>query len=200
VRSGYFRAYGSASVRAYGSASVRAYGSASVGAYDSASVEAYDSASVGAYDSASVRAGKFVAVQRHGTTPKVRGGVLIQVPDLDQCDAATWLDYHGVDHDGTSVTLFKAVTADLTARDGFGYPLGETVTAPDWDGGERRCGGGLHFGPTPRHAESNAATDVTRYLAVRVAVADLVPLGAGKCKAPSCEVLHEVDRDGEALT
>ncbi len=151
------KAYGSASVEAYGSASVKAYGSASVKAYGSASVKAYDSASVKAYDSASVEATPFAAIQR-GPNHRgpVTGGVVIQLPDTSECDVDVWCSYYGIKITDGTMVVYKAVDQDL--KSGYAdtsYPIGETVTAEDYQE-TRRCGNGLHFGPTPRRAAANA--------------------------------------------
>jgi hypothetical protein len=79
------------------------------------------------------------------------------------------------------------------------YPIGETVTAPDWDG-LARCGGGLHFGPNPEIARSyqSFSETATRYLACEVSVRGMVVIG-DKVKAESCRVLYEVDHDGNPV-
>jgi hypothetical protein len=120
---------------------------------------------------------------------------------LDLGDSKTWLSYHGVTVAHGKAILYKAVDADLTAGHEYiltGYPLGETVTAPEWES-TQVCGHGLHFGLSPTHARSyyNGSGDA-RYLAVEVDVATLVPLG-DKAKAPSCRVLYEVDIHGDPI-
>lgn len=105
------------------------------------------------------------------------------------------------------VTVFKAVDDELRSAyisyrvgpddDGrMVYPIGETMTAPDWDG-LVRCGGGLHFGPSPDVARSYFR-EATRFLACEVPVRDMVVID-DKIKAKSCRVLHEVDMDGERV-
>jgi hypothetical protein len=208
------RAYGSASVRASGSASVEASGSASVRAYGSASVEAYDSASVRAsgsasveasgsasvraYDSAKVSAGACVPVQTFpGYTGVITGGITIKIPDTQTCDPAEWAAYYGLDITGGKVTVYKAVGEDLKSGHGMAYPVGATVTAPDWKD-NRACGQGLHFGPNPWLAATYLVTEAKRFLACQVDAAAMIPLG-NKIKAESCVVLHEVDIDGDQL-
>jgi hypothetical protein len=197
---GRFSLSGSATVRAYDSATVRASDSATVGAYDSATVRAYGSATVRAYGSATVRASKYVAIHKYGTTPVVVGGVVIDVPDLDNCDAATWIDYYAAksaDADARDdVVLYKALDGGLVSGHGFAYPIGETVTCDDFND-VRVCGNGLHFGPTPRHARRYHQA-ATRYVACAVKADQIIPLG-DKVKAPSCRVLHEVDIDAQQL-
>ena len=193
------RAYGSASVRAYGSASVRAYGSASVQAYGSASVRAYDSASVQAYDSASVQATPYVSIDKQPThTGLLTGGVVIQLPDTSECDVDVWCSYYGLTIDDGTVIVYKAVDQDLmSGHCDTPYPIGETVTAEDYQP-TRRCGEGLHFGPTPRGAAANSVGTVARYLACRIKVAEAVALG-DKIKSKSCDVLYEANADGERI-
>jgi hypothetical protein len=176
-----------------------AYGSASVEASGSASVRAYDSASVRAYDSASVEATPFAAIQR---APKhrgtVTGGVVIQLPDTSECDVDIWASYYGIQITDGTMLVYKAVSKDLkSGHCDTPYPIGQTVTAGDYQE-TRRCGNGLHFGPTPRLAAANAAGPVARYLACRIKVAEAVALG-DKIKARACDVLYEVDAAGDRV-
>jgi hypothetical protein len=197
------RAYDSATVRAYGSATVTASGSATVRAYDSATVRAYGSATVTAHGSATVTAHGSVSVHiftSYGQTPKVSGGIILKVPDLETCDAPTWLTYHGIDvtRAGYAV-LFKAVDNDWHASHGatWTYEPGNTVTAEDY-APTRECGAGLHLGATPHHATAYMA-EATRWVAVKVKVSELIPLG-DKAKTRSVKVLWEVDYDGKKVS
>ena len=183
VRSGFFDASDSATVRAYGSATVRAS----------------DSATVRAYGSATVTASKMVPVHVFSGygTPKVSGGIVLKVPNLDKCDAATWLDYNGITPTKAGyVTLFKAVGEDWQANHGasWTYEPGTAVTAEDYQP-TRACGAGLHLGATPHQAGGYYNGVVVRYVACKVKVSELIPLG-DKCKTRSVKVLHEVDIDG----
>jgi hypothetical protein len=197
-------AYDSASVRAYGSASVSAYGSASVSAYDSASVRAYGSASVRAYDSASVRASRFVAVHLHSASAHIMGGTVIDVTKLDLDKQEHWTEYHGVEttEDGDLV-VYKAVGDNFKSGYGFEYPIGETVTAPDWNP-VAFCGYGLHFSPSPAQAQAYHS-EATRFLKCAVAPADAVILDGSatwttpKLKARAARVVCEVDVHGNEI-
>ena len=203
------RAWDSASVSASGSASVRASGSASVSAWDSASVRASDSASVrasgsasvsasgsasvSAWDSASVRASKYVSVHLHSTRVTLDGGVVIDMTGIDETDSVQWAELRAEVVDGEAV-LYKAVREDMRSAHGFAYPIGETVVCEDWrDDG--RCGSGLHFSPHPWQAAQYDG-GATRFLEVRVPVAELRPLDPDKCKAPGCRVVREVNVHG----
>ena len=186
-----------------GSSSVVAWDSSSVEAWDSSRVEARDSSRVVARDSSIVEAGAYTAVHLWSQQVRLSGGVVIDMTAVDLTDPAAWVAYHGVKvTDGGKAVLFKAVDADLHAGHGHTlarYPVGETVTAPDFPPADR-CGGGLHFGVTPAHARRyfNGTGD-PRFLAVEVAVETLVPLD-DKAKAPSCTVVGEVDLSGRAIS
>jgi hypothetical protein len=168
-----------------------------VRAYDSASVRASGSASVSASGSASVRASKGVSIHKQPSSRgKLQGGVLIEVPDLDSCDAATWLDWYGIDVKRGFAVLFKAVNADWQTTRGpeWTYAPGRKVVAADF-APTRECGQGLHLCAAP-HISQRYLEGATRFVAVKVRAADLIPLG-DKVKVPSCTVLHEVDEHGQ---
>ena len=150
------------------------------------------------------RIGSHVAVHLHSGAVKVTGGIIIDHTGVSDFEGAQWAAYHALaDADGHAV-VYKAVSPELEAGQSHrltAYPIGETVAAPDWDP-RKACGGGLHFSPTPRQAlryYQGPDSTKARYLACRVVLDTLVPLD-DKCKAPSCEVLHEVTIDGEAVT
>ena len=170
---------------------------------DSATVTAYGSATVTAYDSATVKVTQFVAVHKHSKRAKATGGVVIDVSAIDLADAAVWLDYHGVKVSGGSVTLYKALPDDMTSGRAYGPPIiwtvGTTLTALDYNA-RNECGGGLHVSPTTHHATAYLL-DATRWVAVRVKVADITPItgGTAKCKVRACKVLREVNRIGVKL-
>ena len=194
------RASGTATVSAFGTATVWAYDSATVWAYDSATVSASDSATVRASDSATVSAAKCVAVHQHSRHAAITGGHLIVVPDIATVD--DWFDYHGVNATDGHVVLYKAVDDQLRSGRGMPYPLGEVVEAPDWSPVDE-CGGGLHLCATAHHATAYFPS-ASRWLACRVAVADLVVITDGNgqsdtVKARRVEVLHEVDIHGRPV-
>jgi hypothetical protein len=180
---------------------VEAFGSASVRASDSASVRAFDSASVRAFDSASVEASEYVSVHQHKTargTPAITGGMVIEIPAIDTFPE--WADFHGLGKHRKQVVVFKAVDRALRSKYGTEYPIGGRVECPDWSP-ERSCGNGLHFSQSPHHA-SRYAAGATRWLACAVPASSVLigsGVGADKIKAPSCRVLHEVDRDGNRI-
>ena len=192
--------WGSATVSdVRGSATVRdVRGSATVsGVRGSATVHLYGSATA-------QHIGSHVAVHLHSGAVKVTGGVIIDHTGVSDFEGAQWAAYHALaDADGHAV-VYKAVSPELEAGQSHrltAYPIGETVAAPDWDP-RKACGNGLHFSPTPRQAlryYQGPDSTKARYLACRVVLDTLVPLD-DKCKAPSCEVLHEVTIDGEAVT
>ena len=192
------RAWGSATVEAWGSATVEAWDSATVRAWGSATVRAWDSATVLAWDSATVEATPWAAVHLHSACATVSGGHIINVAELDLTDPQTWCSYHGVEVIEGIATLYKAVGDNWSTDRGADYSPGSLPEAHDWEP-IARCGNGLHFSPSPvtsRHYYPRA----TRYLAVGVAVADLIPLGDDKAKAPRVvRACAEVDIDGKAV-
>jgi len=191
-------AYGSATVWAYGSATVWASGSATVRAYDSATVRAYDSATVRAYGSATVRAGSHVAVHRHSGRATIKGGVIIDRPDLSV--AEDWIKYHDlkVTRSG-KVTVYKAVDDSYKSERGWDYSPGSKPEAEKWSDRDA-CGDGLHCSPSPTQALRYFLT-ATRFVACTVDVSTLVPITEGdgssdKCKVPRVLKCVEVDEDG----
>jgi hypothetical protein len=189
-------AWGSSSVVARGSSSVEARDSSRVEAFGSSSVVAWGSSSVEAWDSSSVQAAKYVAVHLRSQRVTLTGGAVIDMTAVDRNDPVTWAELYGVKITRGRMTVYKGVNAELrSAYNAFHYPVGKTVTAPDWEP-TRECGNGLHFSPTPTAAE--AYCEPKRYLECTVAVKDLVVLG-DKVKARSCRVVREVDRWAEPV-
>ena len=116
-----------------------------------------------------------VAIAVLGGSPVIEGGGF--VARLDISTPRGWCDYHGVDvHAGVAI-LFKVVDLEFrTPQKAFLYQPGTVPVAPDWDGGQAECGGGLHFSPTPYHALNFAGhltRDKRRFVACPVALAGL---------------------------
>jgi hypothetical protein len=134
----------------------------------------------------------------------VEGGQVIELAKPDLATGAKWCAYHGIEPDADGVVvLFKAVDADFVSPRGMAYMPGSAPVAPDWDGGERECGGGLHFSPSPGHALA-FVSDASRFVGCPVRVAEIVTHPDGqypnKVKAPGCcGPVFEVDRDGEPV-
>jgi len=141
-----------------------------------------------------------------GLRTKVVGGVQIQLPTITT--AAEWCDFYGVSTDAEVVTLYKVVDREFRSSHGFSYVPGTTPEAPDWDGGERECGGGLHFAPSTFHADRWAAPGWwphQRYVACPVLLSDIVvhknAQFPDKVKAPRCAgPVYEVDRNGQPVS
>ena len=178
-------------------------GSATVRASGKATVEASDSATVRASDSATVRAGRYVAVHLHSQRVTLSGGVVIDMTAIDRADPATWCDLYGVDvRDGAAVVV-KYVDAAFSAGHSHtltAYRPGTVVEASDWNP-RPRCGGGLHFGPTPRMAMESAFKHLgpdARWVLCEVDLSEAVGVD-NKLKARCCRVLHEVDSRGNAI-
>jgi hypothetical protein len=197
------RASDSATVEASDSATVRASGSATVRAFGSATVEASGSATVHGHHASRITAGSHVAVHLHSGTCHADGGVLIDHTAVDQSDPGMWCSYHGVtvyhghDTDRDIAILYKAVRDDWRSAHGTSYQPGTTATCEDFvaDG---CCGGGLHVAPTPNQAKTYDH-EATRFVEVRVALAEMNVIGADKVKAASIECVREVDVHGRPI-
>jgi hypothetical protein len=150
--------------------------------------------------------------KRHGSSKiSIPGAVIIEPPKIET--PQDWCEYYGAEvRTGGNLSrelagedvaiLFKALPDDLRAHGGFQYAIGELPVAPDWDGGKRECGGGLHFSPTPRHAEEFGGEG--RYIACPVLLSDMCIHPDGiypqKVKSPGCcAPIWEVDVDGNKL-
>ena len=143
-----------------------------IGIVRSGSFVARGSSHVEARGSSRVVAGQSVAVHRHGTTPVVIGGVVIDVKN--PVTPVEWAAFYGVPVEHDTVLVYKAVRDDYRSAHGLLYQPGTTIEAPDWDGGRLECGKGLHFSPHPAMA-LEFDDQATRFLACRVALADIRP-------------------------
>ncbi|WP_442786809.1 DUF7666 domain-containing protein [Leifsonia sp. ZF2019] len=133
----------------------------------------------------------------------VEGGVVIDVTKIDRCDVTQWAGYHGTEIQDGEVIVYKAVNDDLKSGRGFAYPIGETVTCPDWDPRDA-CGNGLHLSPRPHHARYYFES-ASRFLRCAVKLDELTVIdgngsGVPKLKAKRVRVLAEVDIDGNTIT
>jgi hypothetical protein len=193
----------SSHVVAWGSSHVVAWGSSHVEAWGSSHVEAWGSSHVEAWGSSHVVAHKYVAVHLHSGRATVEGGVVIDITALDLDTHTDWADYHDVETIDGELIVYKAVDSELKSGRGFAYPIGETVTAPDW-AANGYCGQGLHFSPSPAQAKAYHP-EAMRFLKCAVAVDDLVILDGSdtwstpKLKAKSARVLAEVDLRGQEI-
>jgi hypothetical protein len=193
-------ARGNSTVTAWGNSTVTAWGNSTVTAWGNSTVTAWGNSTVTAWGNSTVTASAYVAIHRIGTSPKTRGGVLIQAPDLEKCSGEEWAAFYGLSPTRAGYVTVYAAVDDLFfkghAYTPTRYAPGDKPVAADWDPG-RWCGGGLHFGPTPGHAQRYNAS-ATRFAACKVRAADMVPLG-DKIKVRTCLVLCEVNVDGGAL-
>ena len=190
----------SSSVEARGSSRVVAWDSSSVVAWGSSRVVARGSSSVEARGSSRVEAGQWVAVHLWSQRVTLTGdGHLIDMTTVDLADPATWCSYHGVTVTDGIVTLYKAVDNKWTTGRGADYSPGSMPEAPDWRADDQ-CGGGLHFGPTPRHARDYQPR-ASRFVEVGVRLDEMRPIASdgtvAKCKARRVVVAcREVTIDG----
>jgi hypothetical protein len=151
-----------------------------------------------------VNATKLVSVVAHGKTPRVRGGRLIRLRGL--ATAKHWCEHYGLEVKGGVVVVFKAVAnTDYKSSHGQAYAPGTVPIASDWDGGKAECGGGLHFSPSPGHAEGFFGSAGVRFLACPVRLKDIRSPRENdaypeKIKARGCcAPVWEVDRHGNKI-
>jgi len=192
------QAWGSASVEATGSGVVEARGSAVVVASGSVTVRAFGSSIVRARGEVRVEATDGVSVTRHSKRVTVSGGCVTDAVGF--ASAEEWCEYYGVEVNQGVAILFKAVDEDFNSYHGTSYQPGTEPFAPDWDGGEQECGGGLHFSPRPTFALPRP-DDSMRFVACPVRLEDIVVHPSGTypemVKAPRvCAPVYEVQEDG----
>ena len=136
-----------------------------------------------------------------GKTAKVEGGAVVY--DENPATPQAWCDHYGVQVVDGVATLYKGVNDKYTTDRGTDYSPGQTPVAPDWDGGDRECGGGLHFSPHPTMTLEFYG-EATKFLACPVSLADMSVHPSGnypqKVKARGCcGPTVEVDRDGNVV-
>jgi hypothetical protein len=187
----------------WGSSHAVLWGSSHAVLRESSHAVASGSSNVHLRDNSKATVGKLVSVHLYSQRATFEGGVLIDLTGIDLSDPTQWAEYHGVKIEDDKLLVYKAVNSELTSDHGMEYPLGEIVTAPDWDG-QDRCAGGLHFGPTPRHAlEYHSGRADVRFLLCAVPADATVGItdqyATPKCKARECVVISEVDIDGKAI-
>ena len=198
-------AWGNSSVVARGNSSVVARENSSVVARENSSVEAWENVFVRLFSALKIKASAHVAIMQHGTARSIDGGRVLEVNKPST--SAEWCDHYGVTVSNGIATLFKAVDDDYSTHRArvvdITYAPGAIPVAPDWDGGEEECGGGLHASPHPKMAlEFNSSAK--HFVACPVRLDDIVVHPDGKyphkvkfkgCAAPT----YEVDRNGNRV-
>ena len=202
------KAYGNSSVTAYGNSSVTAHGNSSVWACDSSSVTAYGNSSVTAYGNSSVTARDSSSVTAYGNSQivnvarnnniKVSGNarIVYNPSNIDE-----YIDFHGLDANGTTVKLYKAVHfyngayhADYDSS--FIYTIDETVTPNNGftDSVLSNCGAGIHLAHKEWAVGYGTYWPDLAILECECEKSDvLVPLyGDGEVRARKAKVLREV--------
>jgi hypothetical protein len=164
-------------------------------------VEAWGSVQLHVRGSVSVIAAAAVAILVSGGSPKIEGGGFIQRVDIGT--PQKWCDCYGVEVRGGMALVGKIVGDGYVSKRGYEYPIGGKPLAVDWDGGEKECGGGLHFSPVPEMAREFDPTGEHR-LICPVALTDMAVHPDGeypqKCKARAvASPLWEVDARGEPI-
>jgi len=134
------------------------------------------------------------------TAPNFKGAI-VRVPEIHTPEE--WCEFYGAEiKDGLAI-LHKAVRKDFRSSHDFLYEPGTTPAAPDWDGGQAECGGGLHFCATPHHG-LHFDPQATRFMACPVRLDEIVIHPSAqypnKIKAPRVSgPIYEVDIDGKPL-
>jgi hypothetical protein len=117
---------------------------------------------------------------------------------------AEWCNHYGVEiKDGVAI-LYKGVNDKFISDRGGDYTPATIPIAPDWDSGDRECGGGFHFSPMPQMTLEFAQSP-TKWVACPVALSDMRSPHQGdqypnKIKARGCAApVWEVTRKGEKV-
>ena len=193
--------FGSSRAELHGSSRAELFESSCAELHESSRAELHESSRAELFESSCAEGSKFTAIHVHSPSATATGGVVIfvEVPRTP----AEWCDYYGAKQDGETAILFKAVGDDYASPHGTIYAPGTMPEAKDWDGGERECGGGLHFCAHPA-AALTYSPGATKFVACPVRLADIAvhknPLHPNKVKARRvCAPTYEVDRHGKPL-
>lgn len=190
---------------------LRAYGTTRVNAYGG-EVHAHDRVEVTASGTeAKIIAGPSVTI-RLKQKADVQGGIIIPLHAESKSPLA-WAKRYGVKVGGrggkTTLTVYKCVDGEFLSQfvgyanvSRTSYEPGKTPVALDWSD-RPYCGNGLHFSPTPVHADSYVAEyqlkkESRRYVACTIYASEAVPIG-DKIKARRVIEIVEVDRFGHVL-
>lgn len=197
-------ASGTATVKAWDRVTVEASERAHVRAWGRATVNAVDAVTVEAWDRVAVARGDGVTVQTWGGATVTRGG---EEPHPDPeplviTTAEQWCGLYGVEVTDSVALLYKAVGPDFRSRHGISYEPGSRPQAPDWDPGEGKCGGGLHFSPRP-YLGLEFTHGGGRYVACPVRLDEITGWGGpyqSKVRAKGvCAPVYEVDENGQPV-
>lgn len=131
---------------------------------------------------------------------EVDGGVQIIVKP--PTNGKEWAEDYGAVIDGDTLIVAKASYEYGATTNGVVYEVGKVVIAPDWDGGLRECGGGLHFCATHREAREYIA-GASRFFWCAIPADEISIIGnptmPNKIKVSSCYVLAECDINGNVI-
>ena len=192
--------WGSSRAVLWGSSSAVLWGSSSAELRESSSAELWESSSAHAYAKSKVTAAPLCAVFLHESTVDVSGGVILDHSNIKDMDTRAWCDYYGVKVSRGIATVYKAVNDQWTTSRGVDYSPGAKPSCTDFRDTDE-CGGGLHFGPTPRHARVYFDS-ATKFVAAGIKLSELRPITGdmAKCKAPRVvSACVEVDIDGKPV-
>ena len=142
-----------------------------------------------------------VSILIDGIGSKVSGGKKTIITPITT--VREWCDRYAVTIKKGIAILYKSVDDDYSTNNARAknifYKPGNKPSAPDWDGGKEECGGGLHFCPSPIHAE--LFNKGKHFMACPIKISDIVihknAKYPTKVKAPGvCADIYEVDRMG----
>ena len=167
----------------------------------------WGNATARAFGSGTIEAGRNAVVLDHDSQSQITGGRILEMARPKT--PAEWCEHYGVEVVNGNAILFKSLYEDFTsghftpAGQRVSYAPGSTPEAPDWDGGENECGGGLHFSPHPVMADDFGAEE--KHAACPVPLAEIVvhPDGSMPQKVKARRVVEpgcwEVDIDGKRV-
>jgi hypothetical protein len=140
---------------------------------------------------------------RHSAKAKITGG---NVTEAILKTPQDWCDYYGVKVYRGLARVYKSLHKDFynPYNRSLCYAVGTKLKAPDWDGGKNECHGGLHFSPTPRHAQQFYCSEDARYVEMWVSLKEMAVHFDGlypqKAKAKRVmKPIVEVDIDGNPI-
>ena len=204
---------GNASAELRGNASAVLWGNASAELWGNASAELWGNAFSRLFSEASkvelfgssialLQAAGAIALRKSETAH-----ILRQAPD-PVWTVQSFIEREGIPQADGSVTLFKRVSSAFLTQEGQSWQTawlpGTSVAHPSWEPAAAECGGGkFHACSRPYFCDEFRDVKSDRYIAVRVAIADLFawqsPSYPHKIAFRVGEVLYECDRRGKPV-
>jgi hypothetical protein len=172
-------------------------------AWESSHVVARGSVSLSLWGKASAKLSAKCHAHIHSSSAKVTGG---KKTDATIKTVREWCEFYGVKIRAKHAILYKSLNSDFSNpyNRQITYTPGTKPEAPDWDGGKKECGGGLHCSPSVSHARSFHAAHDAKYVELQVLLEDIAIHPDGrlpeKCKIKRMnKPVLEVNIDGERV-